>query len=239
MKRGRPRRSIVAIDGPAGSGKSTAARAVARSLGVPYIDTGAMYRALTWLAMKRGIVWSDVPCLINLARSSRIKIENLSGGTQRIRINGLDASREIRSPAVTRHVHYVASRAGVRKQMVLLQRRLGEGSGGVLEGRDIGTVVFPKASHKFYLDAEPSVRARRRFLELRAKGIWVSLGETARELKTRDRRDRTRTHGRLKRAKDAIYLDTSELTVREVIRVILDKIRGGRGKRSLTMGRFH
>lgn len=237
MKRRRPRRSVVAIDGPAGSGKSTAARAIARSLSVPYIDTGAMYRALTWLAMKRGIVWSDVRRLISLARSSRIRIENLSGGAQRIRINGLDATHEIRSPAVTRHVHYVASRAGVRKQMVLLQRRLGEGSGGVLEGRDIGTVVFPRAYYKFYLDAKPSVRARRRFLELRAKGIPVSLVQTARELRTRDRRDRTRMHGRLKRAKDAVYLDTSELSVREVIRLILEKIRGVKGKRSLTIGR--
>jgi len=223
-KRGKSHKTIVAIDGPAGSGKSTVARRVARALRLPYIDTGAMYRALTWLASREGIAWENKSKLVQLARTARISFKQRGREVQRVYINGRDVTREIRSPELTKKVHYVASEKRVRQCMVVKQRSLGRRVGGVLEGRDIGTVVFSRADHKFFLNAEFAVRVERRFLELKSRGIRLSRKALAQDLLERDTRDRQRKVGPLKRAKDALAIDTSCLTVSQVVRTLLKVI---------------
>lgn len=211
---------IVAIDGPAGSGKSTTAKALARKLGLPYIDTGAMYRAITHLAIQKSIPWSNEAELVQVAKKARIDLKSSKNGTYQVIANGEDVSHAIRTPELTNQVHHVASCPGVRAQMVKLQRGFGKRRGGVLEGRDIGTVVFPATPYKFYLDADFDLRVRRRHRELAKKGIKASLAEVKRDLKARDQKDFGRKVGGLKVAEDATVIDTTGLTIERTADII-------------------
>jgi len=224
----RLKKVIVAVDGPAGSGKSTVAKGVARRLGLPYLDTGAMYRALTFLAIRKKVPLADPKKLARLARQCRIEFRSGQGGTSRVLIDGLDVTRQIRRPRLTQKVRHVASVPAVRAQMVKLQRRIGKQSGGVVEGRDITTVVFPKAPHKFYIDADFRTRVRRRYEELRRKGMNSTLEEVARDQKDRDESDFKRKVGPLRKAKDATYLDTTALTIDQVVDKISESILSGK-----------
>ena len=212
---------IVAIDGPAGAGKSTIARTVAERLGFLYIDTGAMYRAIALWALRTGTALDDMHRLETLAVSADLELI----GPGRIKLNGEDVSEAIRERAVSEAASKVAVVAGVRRALVEKQQRFAESTSVVMEGRDIGTVVFPEAQVKFYLDASPQVRADRRALELTERGQDVALEELVREIEDRDRRDRARAHSPLRQAEDAVYLDTTRLTPVEVEDEILRVVR--------------
>ena len=212
---------IVAIDGPAGAGKSTIARSVAERLGFLYIDTGAMYRAIALWALRTGTALDDMHRLEVLAVTSMLELI----GPGRILLNGEDVSDAIREPAVSEAASKVAVVAGVRHALVEKQQALGEKTSVVMEGRDIGTVVFPDAQVKFYLDANPRIRADRRALELNERGQDFSLEDLEREIEERDRRDRARAHSPLRQAEDAVYLDTSTLSPVEVEDEILRVVR--------------
>ena len=212
---------IVAIDGPAGAGKSTIARSVAERLGFLYIDTGAMYRAIALWALRTGTALDDMHRLEVLAVTSVLELI----GPGRILLNGEDVSDAIREPAVSEAASKVAVVAGVRRALVEKQQALGETTSVVMEGRDIGTVVFPDAQVKFYLDANPRIRADRRALELNERGQEFSLEDLEREIEDRDRRDRARAHSPLRQAEDAVYLDTSTLSPVEVEVEILRVVR--------------
>ena len=211
---------IVAIDGPAGAGKSTVARAVARRLGYLYIDTGAMYRAVALWALRNQIPLDDLHRLEQLARQARIEF---SGG--RVLLNGEDVTNEIREPGVSSAASRVAACGGVRRAMREEQRRIASEHSSVMEGRDIGTIVFPEAQIKIYLDASPEERARRRAAELGAADAAVAREQVARELDERDRRDRTRAEAPLTQAPDAEYLDSSHLSPEQVEEAILKLVR--------------
>jgi CMP/dCMP kinase len=214
---------VVAIDGPAGAGKSTIARAVARRLGYIYIDTGAMYRAVALWAVRSGIEPDDPHKVDELARHARIEF---TAGSGSVLLNGEDVTEAIRQPAMSDAASRASKLPGVRRAMVDLQREMAAGSSVVMEGRDIGTVVFPDATVKIFLDANPGVRAARRTEELRGKGIEVGVEAIAQEMADRDRRDRTRTEAPLVQAPDAIYVDTTGLTIEEVEEAVLKIIRG-------------
>lgn len=212
---------IVAIDGPAGAGKSTIARSVADRLGFLYIDTGAMYRAIALWALRTGTALDDMHRLEVLAVTSVLELI----GPGRIVLNGEDVSDAIREPSVSDAASKVAIVAGVRRALVEKQQAMGEKTSVVMEGRDIGTVVFPEAQVKFYLDANPRIRADRRALELNERGQEFSLEDLEREIEERDRRDRARAHSPLRQAEDAVYLDTSTLSPVEVEDEILRVVR--------------
>ena len=201
---------IIAIDGPAGAGKSSVARALATRLGFRYLDTGAMYRALTWLALGQGIALDDVPALEELARLNPVEF----GAGEEVSIAGHDVTEEIRAPEIDASVPIVARHAEVREVMRERQRALGEQGNSVIEGRDIGVVVAPHAALKVWLVADPRVRAERRHAE--RDGITVDT--LADEMRRRDERDAANTH----RAADAIEVDTTLLSLSEVI----DRIEG-------------
>jgi len=207
---------IVAIDGPGGSGKSTVARAVARRLGYTYIDTGAMYRSVACWAIRLGMDIEDMQKMEALARESHV--EFVDG---RVLLNDEDVTREIREPAVSEAASKVAAYPGVRKAMREEQRRIGSTGPAVMEGRDIGTVVFPEARVKIFLDASPEARARRRAVELGAP-----VEQVAKELAGRDSRDRTRAEAPLMQAPDAEYVDTTGLSTEEVEEAVLKIVRG-------------
>jgi cytidylate kinase len=213
---------VVAIDGPAGSGKSTIARAIARRLGYIYIDTGAMYRAVALWALRTGIAPDDSHKLAELALHARIEF---TAGATTVLLNGEDVSDAIREPAVSDAASKVSALPGVRRAMVEAQREMAAGSSVVMEGRDIGTVVFPDATVKIFLDAKPDVRAERRTEELRERGMDVGVETIAQEMADRDRRDRTRAEAPLVQAPDAIYVDTTGLTIEEVEEAVLKVIR--------------
>ncbi|MBL7155772.1 MAG: (d)CMP kinase [Candidatus Omnitrophica bacterium] len=217
--------NVIAIDGPAGSGKSTVAKLVAKNLKFLYIDTGAMYRALTLKAVKEGADFNDQEKLIALSKDLDVRLVE-SGGDLKVLLDGNDVSEKIRSMEITAKVKFVAGTAGVRKNMVRLQQKLGRASSGaVMEGRDIGTVVFPDAAHKFYLDANSRTRAERRFKELKEKGFDVSFLEVEKDVKARDASDMTRKVGALKKAKDARLIDTTDMTIEEVVDKILAQVK--------------
>jgi cytidylate kinase len=214
---------IIAIDGPAGSGKSTVSKIVAKRLALLYIDTGAMYRALTLKAMRQGIDLENEDSLVALAKSTRILLEDK--GKLGVLLDGEDVSLAIRTPDVTANVKYIARVPGVRNEMVALQRSIGrEHSGAILEGRDIGTVVFPDADYKFYLDASPEERAKRRCKELIESGQVASEPGVKADILTRDDSDMKRNVGALKKCDDAIFIDTTGLSVDGVIEKILSHI---------------
>jgi cytidylate kinase len=212
---------VIAIDGPAGSGKSTVARSTAKALGLAHLDTGAMYRAVTKRALDEGVDPADERALAAIAR--RLDIGFTPEG---IRVDGEPLGREIRTPRVSRTVSAVSAHPAVRRAMVRAQRRiLGEGN-IVAEGRDIGTVVYPRAPLKVFLTASIDERARRRHRELASHGHEVSLASLRREIAERDRLDSTRAHSPLKPADDAVVLDTTGKTPRAVVAEIVAMARG-------------
>jgi cytidylate kinase len=214
---------IITIDGPAGSGKSTVARMLAKKLGYRYIDTGAFYRAATLKAMKSGVNLEDEAALSELLKKTRIGLKNSEKGT-RVLLENEDVSEAIRTPEVTRNIHYIADRPSLREALVEKQREAAKGINVVAEGRDTGTVVFPGAERKFYLDARVEERARRRHLELVKVDKGITCQDVLEELKKRDERDISREASPLKMGKDFIYLDTTWLTIEEVVEALLKKI---------------
>lgn len=205
-------RLIIAIDGPAGAGKSTCARALAARLGYRFLDTGALYRAVALKALRAGVDPSDAERTAALARAARIELAG-EGPAAEVRLDGEDVSDEIRGPGVTSAVPTVAALAPVRAAILPIQRGFARGGGVVAEGRDIGTVVFPDADLKFFLEADERVRAQRRAKE---RGE-ADVGRVAREIHARDEQDSTRAHAPLRAAPDAIRIDTTGLTVDEVV----------------------
>jgi cytidylate kinase len=220
---------IIAIDGPSGAGKSTAARSLAKRLGYLYIDTGAMYRAVA-LKVKAGAVSpEDDQTLSMLASTLRISLIPAEDGI-RVLCNGEDVTEAIRSPEISRLASDISKRKGVREALVRMQREMGKGGGVVLEGRDIGTVVFADADVKFYLDADPEERAKRRFKELLERGVEVNFQETLEEVKKRDHNDINRILSPLRKAKDAFCINSTqhsaEEVVEEMVRIIFQKGKG-------------
>lgn len=214
---------IIAIDGPAGAGKSTVSRALAKRLGYTYIDTGAMYRALAWKALQLRLRLDDERALTELAETVTIALQ---GEPDRLRvfIDGQDVTDAIRTPQVSEASSLIAAIPGVRRALVEQQQRMGQAGGVVLEGRDIGTRVFPHADVKFYLDADLDVRARRRWLEERARGRDLTLAQARREVEARDRRDQERQDSPLRPPDDAILIDSSTLSVEQVVETMLAAI---------------
>jgi cytidylate kinase len=218
------RRPVIAIDGPAGSGKSTVAKLVAQRLGFLYIDTGAMYRALTLKALRIKEDLNDEAKLGALARATDIKLKQ-SGSSLKVYLDGEDVTSEIRTPEVTNNVKYIARAKPVRECMVAKQRKLGEEGGTVMEGRDIGTVVLPHADQKFYIDASFDIRVGRRHKELYGNGASLTEEEVRKDLKIRDESDFNRAIGPLKKADDAIAVDTTDLTIEGAVDKVLSFIK--------------
>ena len=216
---------VIAIDGPSGAGKSTVARLLARALGYTYIDTGAMYRAIGWQAQQHGIDPVNEPALSGLCERTEVTITHDSD-EQRVLVNGFDVTGEIRTPEMGMMASAVSKSPAVRMRLLALQRGLGSQGGVVMDGRDIGTVVFPDADFKFYLDASAEERGRRRWQELRDKGMSVDRAAITDEIRARDRQDSSRKIAPLKRASDARYLDSSAMTTDEVLREMLSAIAG-------------
>lgn len=223
------RKPVVAIDGPAGAGKSTVARQVSKDLGYIYVDTGAMYRSLTLKALRLGISLADEEALTRMTRETDIKISYVDH-TQLIFMDGENVSEEIRLPLVSQHVSLVARVPGVRLEMVRLQRELASTGGVIMDGRDIGSYVLPDAGCKIFLTASTAERARRRAGDLRAAGLEVDMVQLEEEINMRDRIDSTREMAPLFRTEDAILIDSSEMSFAEVVKTIkkciLDKCSG-------------
>ena len=214
--------TVIAIDGPAGSGKSTVARLLSERLGCLYLDTGAMYRAVAYLALTDGVAPDDGPSLAALTRDAHVG----SAGDGRISARDRDVSDEIRRPAVSAAVSEVSAHPEVRDLLVAEQRRIAADRDVVMEGRDIGTVVFPDAAIKVYLVARPEVRAERRRKELVAKGEHTSTQETLAAIEARDRYDSMRAVSPLQKAADAVELDTSGMTIDEVVGAVEALVQG-------------
>jgi CMP/dCMP kinase len=224
---------IIAIDGPVGSGKSTLARRVAQMLGYVYVDTGAMYRALALKALRRGLSFDgNDDSLVALARETRIDLR-AEDGTQRVFLDHEDVTTAIRTPEVSQAASKIAVNPGVRHVLVAEQRRAGEQGGVVMEGRDIGSVVFPDAQLKIFLTASPETRAERRWREHQQKGDAIDLQRTLEEIRERDRRDQGRTTSPLVRAPDAVVVDSTAMDPEEVARLVVmlakDKAEAGAG----------
>ena len=211
---------IIAIDGPAGSGKSTVARRVAELLGYTYLDSGAMYRAVAWKALRDSVPLDAPERLQQMAQEARIDLVRGSDGML-VRVDGEDVTSAIRTPEVSLGASKVAVMPGVRRVLVAQQQRAGAQGGVVMEGRDIGSVVFPNAELKIFLVASPEVRARRRWLEHQQKGDAVSLERTLEEVRERDRRDSERAASPLVRAADAVLVDNTAMDAEETARLIV------------------
>jgi len=210
----------VAIDGPAGAGKSTVAKAVAKRLGYRYMDTGAMYRALAWKAMRHGAAPDDESALGRILESTDVDL----GADGTVMLDGADVSGAIRTPEVGQMASQVSGMKIVRQRMADLQRAMGRSGSVVAEGRDMGTVVFPEAEVKVYLDASPETRARRRFDELAAKDSTLTLEQTLADVMRRDRRDKERAVAPLRRADDAVFIDSTAMPVDAVVDRILQEV---------------
>jgi cytidylate kinase len=208
---------IIAIDGPAGSGKSTVARGVARRLGFTYLDSGALYRAVTLAALENGVDLADGDALGRLAAAAEIELRERDGDNVQVLLDGRDVSDEIRTPAVTGASSQVAAHQTVREALLAKQRELIATGDWVVEGRDIGTVVAPDAAIKVFLTADPGERARRRAAELRRHGIEIEADDVHRAIEQRDRLDSTRSAAPLRQADDAVTIDTTGLDADQVI----------------------
>lgn len=211
---------IIAIDGPAGAGKSTVAQIVARQLKYTYIDTGAMYRAVTWQVMQSDVDAGDAEAVQKIVCTMQIGLQYVNG-KMRVTANGVDITEEIRLPEVSRVVSEVAKLAVVRTAMLTLQQQMALQGGVVMDGRDIGTHVLPNADLKIFLTASIEERAKRRWLELAEKGLSVELKDLQEEIYRRDKADSERTVAPLVQAKDAILLDTTELSIDGAVNAIL------------------
>ncbi len=218
------KRLIIAIDGPAASGKSTTAKLVASRLGYLHVDTGAMYRAMTLKVIEAGIDVHDTRTITTLARSTTIRLIP-NDGASRVELDGVDVTDKIRTPNVTNAASAVSMVPEVRRLMVQEQREMGKKGGIVLEGRDIGSIVFPQADIKIFMLAHPRERAERRSKELAAKGIATTVDELEREIAERDKKDTNRSISPLTKADDAIILDTTTLTIQEQVEFIVKKAK--------------
>jgi cytidylate kinase len=223
------KRPIVAIDGPAGAGKSTVARRLADALGFILVDTGAMYRAVALAATRAGVAWNDGERIAGMARgivgAHSLAFERDAALGVRVKLENEDVSEAIRTPEIAQGASTVSAHGEVRAVLLDLQRQAGEGGGVVLEGRDIGTVVFPDADVKFFLTASPEVRARRRHDELVAKGQNVTFDETLADVKERDARDEGRAVAPLRMADGAVLVDSTSMTLDETVAYMLAKVR--------------
>ncbi len=211
------RKPIIAIDGPAGAGKSTIAKSLARQLGYLFINTGAMYRAVAWKVLQQGISLTDAERIGNIAEDSLIELTGTVDAL-RVLIDGRDITEDIVTPEISQAASQVSAISAVRRALVARQQEMGQAGGVVMEGRDIGTKVFPHAELKIYLDATSDARAARRFAEDSARGIAVaSLAQMKAEIEERDQRDKTRADSPLVQAEDAVYVDSSALSIAEVV----------------------
>ena len=215
---------IIAVDGPAGAGKSTVSRLLAKKLGFLYIDTGAMYRAITLKAIRQHLDVNDTAGIIAMARSTLVGLKNEHDGTIRVFLDNSDVTAQIRQPSITQLVSDIARIKEVREVMLEVQRSLGRDRDSVLDGRDIGTVVFPGADKKFFIDADFDERVRRRYKELKESGQDISLKDVQADLRNRDTIDSTRECAPLKKAADAIYVDTTKMNIEEVVETLLDYV---------------
>jgi len=214
---------VIAIDGPSGAGKSTTARLLAERLGYIYIDTGAMYRSIGWKAKREGVDPEDEQRLAELCVRTTVTIKK-DNKDPKIFVDGIDVSGEIRTPDMGMMASAVSKSPAVRARLLTLQRELGEGGGVVMDGRDIGTVVFPEADMKFYLDANAEERGRRRFIELKAKGMDVDREQITQEIRERDRQDSGRKIAPLRQADDALLIDSSAMSIDEVLNRMVSEI---------------
>lgn len=215
---------VVAIDGPAGSGKSTVARLVARALGCVFLDTGAIYRALALRARRVGVSWDDGPALAALAHEMKLSFESVEG-RQRVLVDCEDVSEAIRTPEISKGASAVSRHASVRDALLETQRQFGARDSVVAEGRDVGTVVFPAATVKVFLVADPEVRARRRLGDLQQAGLDVSLQRVLTDQLERDAADAQRPVAPLAQAEDAVVVDTSSMTIERVVATIVGLCR--------------
>jgi cytidylate kinase len=218
------KRLTIAIDGPSGAGKSTVARFLAKRLGYVYIDTGAMYRSVALRVKEKGISPEDELALNQLASSLHITFIT-EGEQTRVCCDGEDITSAIRSPEISRLASSISKQKGVREALVQMQREMGKEGGVILEGRDIGTVVFPDADVKFYLDAKSDERVRRRYHEMVKKGVKVDFKETQEELIQRDHNDMHRIHSPLKKANDALFIDSTHRSVEEVVEEMVHMVK--------------
>jgi len=215
---------IIAIDGPAASGKSTTAKLVAKKLKVTYLDTGAMYRAVTLQLLRSKIDFVDIDKVSAILDDLIIDMFDHKG-VNIVKINDEDVTGEIRSSNVTKYVSEVSALLSVRESMVVMQREIGHKTDCVIEGRDIGTIVFPNADYKFFMVADIKMRAKRRLKEMKQFGIVKSVKEVISELENRDQKDSSRDNSPLRKAKDAIEIDTSNLSIDEQVDKIIDHIK--------------
>lgn len=218
------KRLIVAIDGPAGSGKSTVTHLLAKRLGYTHIDTGALYRAVGLKSVEKNIPPENGVELGKLAASSNLEFHWIKGSNH-IFLDGVDVSSKIRTPEISTLASKISAHPEVRQALLGLQRSLGEQGGVVLEGRDIGTVVFPRADVKFYLTASVDSRARRRMVELEEKGLYHEFEEVKKQVVERDRGDTERKAAPLRKAPDAIEIDTTEMTIEQVVDTLVKEVR--------------
>ena len=216
---------IITIDGPAASGKSTAARLLARKLGASFLDTGAMYRAVTLAAMQAGVDLTDPQRLLDVAQTTEFQF-SVEKGEMTVKINGVDVTGQIRTPQVTANARHIASAPKLRAKLVQMQKQFAADQQKIVtEGRDQGTVAFGDADMKFYLTADAAERARRRHAELRAEGGTESIEQIQKAIEQRDKSDRNRTVGPLKPASDAIIIDTTNLSIEQVVDKLLGHLK--------------